>query len=191
MHQYVSLLLPGKRQLTNRNTVFGRTSHRLQNPSAEPESGNSDCALFCGIQSLTGCGWMLVNLYSSALHLREEANLPTVSMWWSVGRSARHMALKVAAWETAAPHSGVFAVRLSSRKRRSSPDNLRAARPLVTSLWRMACVCLEDLPWRHGWCWYPSSDVVGQGEADKELQKWRNCLVLLSASWQSFIYETS
>ncbi|EXM18252.1 hypothetical protein FOTG_13674 [Fusarium oxysporum f. sp. vasinfectum 25433] len=38
--------------------LFGRTSHRLQNPSAEPESFNSDCALFCGIQSLTGCGWI-------------------------------------------------------------------------------------------------------------------------------------
>ncbi|RGP72010.1 plant cadmium resistance 3 [Fusarium longipes] len=46
----LSTFLPG--------ILFGRTSYRLQNPSVEPESVNSDCALFCGIQSLTGCAWI-------------------------------------------------------------------------------------------------------------------------------------
>ncbi|KAI1046871.1 hypothetical protein LB505_009721 [Fusarium chuoi] len=38
--------------------IFGRTSQRLDNPSVPIESMNSDCAIFCAIQSFTGFGWM-------------------------------------------------------------------------------------------------------------------------------------
>ncbi|CVL06408.1 related to DUF614 domain protein [Fusarium mangiferae] len=38
--------------------IFGRTSQRLDNPSGPIESINSDCAIFCAIQSFTGCGWI-------------------------------------------------------------------------------------------------------------------------------------
>jgi hypothetical protein len=74
MHPYVPHLSPAECWLTNYDIVFGRTSYRLQNPSVEPESVNSDCALFCGIQSFTGCAWMLADLYPSILHVPEEAN---------------------------------------------------------------------------------------------------------------------
>ncbi|KAI1029534.1 hypothetical protein LB504_010647 [Fusarium proliferatum] len=42
----------------NHHSVFGRTSQRLDNPSGPIESINSDCAIFCAIQSFTGCGWI-------------------------------------------------------------------------------------------------------------------------------------
>jgi hypothetical protein len=143
MHPYVPFFPSTECWLTNCNEVFGRTSHRLQNPSAQPESFNSDCALFCGIQSFTGCGWMLENLYLLNLHVPEEANSLTVLMWWNGRRFVRHMVLKVAARATAALHSGVSAVRLFSRKRRSSHDSSRPTTLVVISLWRTACKCLE------------------------------------------------
>lgn len=43
------------------HTVFGRTSTRLRDPSmVTHEEINGDCALWCGINSFTGCGWMCV-----------------------------------------------------------------------------------------------------------------------------------
>lgn len=42
----------------NHHPVFGRTSQRLDNPSGPIVSMNSDCAIFCAIQSFTGFGWM-------------------------------------------------------------------------------------------------------------------------------------
>ncbi|KAM5358300.1 hypothetical protein ACJZ2D_015399 [Fusarium nematophilum] len=38
--------------------IFGRTSQRLRNPVGEVDNVNSDCILFCGIQSLTMSAWI-------------------------------------------------------------------------------------------------------------------------------------
>ncbi|KAJ3542129.1 hypothetical protein NM208_g4264 [Fusarium decemcellulare] len=45
-------------QRHSRADFFGRTSHRMQNPSAPIESVNSDCMIFCGLLSFTGCAWI-------------------------------------------------------------------------------------------------------------------------------------
>jgi len=42
-----------------RRTVLGQTSERQRDQTlATYETFNQDCLMFCGIQALTGCGWM-------------------------------------------------------------------------------------------------------------------------------------
>ena len=39
--------------------LLGKTSERIRDPSMQTYSSvNSDCMILCGIQCITGCGWM-------------------------------------------------------------------------------------------------------------------------------------
>jgi hypothetical protein len=42
--------------------VLGKTSERQRDQTLQTyDSFNTDCLMFCGIQWLTGCGWMYVS----------------------------------------------------------------------------------------------------------------------------------
>lgn len=46
-------------KLTRLATVLGQTSDRMRDPTMQTaDNFNSDCMIFCGIQCVTGCGWM-------------------------------------------------------------------------------------------------------------------------------------
>ncbi|KAH6972668.1 PLAC8 family-domain-containing protein [Ilyonectria destructans] len=39
--------------------VLGRTSYRMRNLNMQtPDTFNRDCMIYCGLQCLTGCGWI-------------------------------------------------------------------------------------------------------------------------------------
>ncbi|RSL70844.1 hypothetical protein CEP53_001744 [Fusarium sp. AF-6] len=49
--------------------LFGRTSQRMRNaPNIPVESTNSECMIFCGIQSFTGCGWIYNMMRRGEIH---------------------------------------------------------------------------------------------------------------------------
>jgi Cys-rich protein (TIGR01571 family) len=39
--------------------LYGRTASRLRHGGNDPESANGDCAVFCGVHVLTGCGFIM------------------------------------------------------------------------------------------------------------------------------------
>ncbi|KAH6884982.1 PLAC8 family-domain-containing protein [Thelonectria olida] len=51
--------------------LLGKTADRIRDPTMETaDTCNTDCMIFCGIQSLTGCGWIYAMMKRSEIRKR-------------------------------------------------------------------------------------------------------------------------